>query len=184
MLQHPLSGEHARTTLPSLQRPDLEGYGVPVPPLAEQRAIARALRTVQAAKAARERKAALMQHLFTHGTRGEPHKQTEVGEMPESWRVVRLGEVLLQTQYGLSLRGSSAGSYPIIRMNNLLDGRVNSSDLQYVELSSREFQKFRLNQEDIVFNRTNSHDLVGKTAIFDLDGDYVFGLILDPSCHR
>lgn len=67
---------------------------------AEQRAIARALRTVQAARAARqreaalerERKAALMDYLFTHGTRGEPRKQTPIGEMPESWEVVELGK--------------------------------------------------------------------------------------------
>jgi type I restriction enzyme S subunit len=75
---------------------------VPVPPLAEQQAIARVLRAVQEAKEARrreaslerERKAALMQHLFTHGTRGEPTKQTEIGEMPESWFVVPFDEVV------------------------------------------------------------------------------------------
>ncbi len=68
----------------------------------EQRAIAHALRAVQQAQAARrreaalerERKAALMQHLFTRGTRGEPRKQTDIGEMPESWRVVRFANVV------------------------------------------------------------------------------------------
>lgn len=67
-------------------------------PLPEQRAIARALKAVQAARDARrrelelerERKAALMEHLFTKGTRGEPTKMTEIGEMPESWEVVEL----------------------------------------------------------------------------------------------
>lgn len=69
-----------------------------LPPLPEQRAIARALKAVQAARDARrrelelerERKAALMEHLFTKGTRGEPTKMTEIGEMPESWEVVEL----------------------------------------------------------------------------------------------
>ena len=63
--------------------------------LPEQRAIAHILRAVQAAREARqrevslerERKAALMAHLFTHGTRGEPTKQTPIGEMPVSWEV-------------------------------------------------------------------------------------------------
>jgi len=72
-----------------------------LPPLPEQRAIARTLRAVQEAKEARrreiaverERKAALMQHLFTHGVRNEPRKQTAIGEMPESWRVTQLGDV-------------------------------------------------------------------------------------------
>ncbi len=98
----PLSGEHARTTLPSLQKADLETYLLPLPPLHEQRAVVRVLQSAQDAIQARrreldlerERKAALMQHLFTRGTRGEPIKQTEIGEMPQSWRVVRFGEVV------------------------------------------------------------------------------------------
>lgn len=84
-----------------LSKSTLESLVIPLPPLPEQHAIARALRAVQEAKEARrreialerERKAALMQHLFTYGTRGEPTKQTEIGDMPESWRVAKLGKV-------------------------------------------------------------------------------------------
>jgi type I restriction enzyme S subunit len=84
-----------------LSKATLESSEILFPPLPEQRAIARTLRAVQDAIQARrreatlerERKAALMQHLFTHGTRGEARKQTEIGEMPESWRVIRLGEL-------------------------------------------------------------------------------------------
>lgn len=81
-----------------LAKSTLAGWMVSLPPLPEQEAIARALRAVQEAKQARERelelererKAALMEHLFTHGTRNEPTKMTEIGEMPESWEVVTL----------------------------------------------------------------------------------------------
>ena len=74
---------------------------IPLPPLPEQRAIAYVLQTIQEAKAARqrelalerERKAALMDYLFSYGTKGEPHKQTEIGEIPESWEVAKLGEI-------------------------------------------------------------------------------------------
>ncbi len=67
----------------------------------EQRAIADALRTVENTVHARhrevelerERKAALMQHLFTYGTHGAPTKVTEIGEMPVSWGVAQLGEL-------------------------------------------------------------------------------------------
>jgi type I restriction enzyme S subunit len=74
---------------------------IPLPSLSEQRAIAHVLRTVQKTKEARqrelalerERKTALMEHLFTHGTRGDKTKQTDIGEMPEDWEVCKLNEV-------------------------------------------------------------------------------------------
>jgi type I restriction enzyme, S subunit len=166
--------------------PILQNLILPFPPIPKQRAIAHALRAVQAAREARmrelalerERKAALMEHLFTHGTRGEPTKMTAIGEMPESWRIVKLGEVVTSTQYGLSLRGNSQGSHPILRMNCLVDGYVKESDLQYVDLNGGDFDRFRLNRGDILFNRTNSCDLVGKTGLFDLNGDFVFASYL------
>ena len=82
----------------------LREFSVVCPPLPEQRAIAHVLRSIQEAKAARqreielerERKAALMDYLFSHGTEGEPRKRTEVGEIPDSWEVVRLNEVCLK----------------------------------------------------------------------------------------
>ena len=172
---------HPRTSWSSIS-----AFKFLLPPLPEQRAIARALRAVQAARETRlreialerERKAALMEHLFTHGTRGEPTKMTEIGEMPESWEIVKLGEVVRSTQYGLSVRGNSEGCYPILRMNCLVDGYANGSDLQYVDLDEADFLKFKLNKGDILFNRTNSSDLVGKTGLFNMEEDYVFASYL------
>ena len=79
----------------------LREFSVACPPLTEQRAIAHILQTIQEAKFTRqreivlerERKAALMDYLFSHGTKGEPRKQTEIGEIPESWEVARLNEI-------------------------------------------------------------------------------------------
>lgn len=89
------------TTIKGISRFDLQQLELRLPPLPEQRAIARALRAVQEAKEARqrelalesERKAGLMEFLFTHGTRGEPTKMTEIGKIPESWRVISLGDL-------------------------------------------------------------------------------------------
>jgi type I restriction enzyme S subunit len=83
-------------TLPIIQK-----LRIPLPPFPEQRAIAQALRAVQEAKEARqhelalerERKAALMEFLFTHGTRGEPRVRTGIGEFPDSWSLSTLGEI-------------------------------------------------------------------------------------------
>ena len=87
---------HPRTSWSSLS-----AFQFMLPPLPEQRAMSDVLGAVQQAREARlrelelerERKAALMEHLFTHGTRGEPTKQTEIGEMPESWEIKNLGDI-------------------------------------------------------------------------------------------
>jgi type I restriction enzyme S subunit len=159
---------------------------VPVPSLAEQRKIAGVLGVVQRAMEQQERlialttelKKALLRQLFTQGLRGEPQKQTEIGPVPKSWGVVALGEYLTQAQYGISAKGSESGRYAVLRMTNQRQGRISSDNLQYVELTPDQFQKFRAERRDILFNRTNSLDLVSRTAIFDLEGDFVFASYL------
>jgi type I restriction enzyme S subunit len=87
------------TTIKGISRFDLERLPLLMPSLEEQKAITAVLRTIQNAISARqqeaalerERKAALMQHLFTHGTRGEALKETVFGKIPQSWQVVTLG---------------------------------------------------------------------------------------------
>jgi type I restriction enzyme S subunit len=110
-------------TYPAINDDDLLSLSIPLPPLPEQRAIARVLRAVQSAREARqrevslerERKAALMAHLFTHGTRGEPTKQTPIGEMPVSWEVVRLGDVItLQRGFDLPAQDRKPGPFPVV----------------------------------------------------------------------
>ena len=76
----------------------LQEFSMVCPPIPEQRAIAHILHTIHEAKFTRQReialerecKAALMDFLFSHGTKGEPRKQTEIGEIPESWEVINL----------------------------------------------------------------------------------------------
>lgn len=175
-----------QTTIAHLPQEKLEELRVPVPKLSEQRAVAHVLRTVQKAKEARqrelalerERKAALMEHLFTHGTRGAKTKQTEIGEIPDGWAIETLGNIAQAMQYGLSVRGEADGAVPILRMSNLIGGRVDATDLQRVTIGTDLLRSFTVLKGDLLFNRTNSQDLVGKTAIFALEGTYVFASYL------
>ena len=91
----------SRAAIPIVKKSIFAKFPIPLPPLPEQRAIAHVLQTIQEAKTVRqhelalerERKAALMDYLFSYGTKGEPRKQTEIGEIPESWEVVQIGEI-------------------------------------------------------------------------------------------
>lgn len=123
-------------------------------------------------------KRAAMRALFTKGLRGEAQKDTEIGPLPESWGVVQIGDVSLNTQYGLSVRGQSSGAYPLLRMNCQEDGAVHYRNLQFVDLDEATFGAFRLRSGDLLFNRTNSIELVGRMAIIDKDRPAVFASYL------
>ena len=116
-----INAQGSGTTFQSINKSTLESFSILLPPLPEQRAIARALRAVQRAREARlrevalerERKAALMEHLFTKGSRGEATKMTDIGEMPESWNNVNLGDVCTFTTGKLnSEMAVDNGRYP------------------------------------------------------------------------
>jgi type I restriction enzyme S subunit len=93
--------------------------------------------------------------------------------------VVHLGDCALLVQYGSSQKATSKGNgFPILRMNNILDGNVVVDDLKYVELTKTEYDSLRLQDGDILINRTNSKELVGKCAPFHLDGESVFASYL------
>ena len=191
-LKPEIEKEGTGSTFKAINKSKLQEFKIPLPPLPEQHRIAAVLSAVQDAKeksgtviaAAKSLKKSLMRHLFTYGpvsiaaAESVPLTETEIGLVPEGWEVVRLGEVVGGTQYGLSMRGNQQGQYPILRMSNLIDGRVNTSDLQYVDLDEASFNKFRLNGGDILFNRTNSFELVGKTALFCVCDDFVFASYL------
>lgn len=86
---------------PAVRDSDVFNARIPLPPLPEQRKIAAILSLVHGAIEQQERliasttglKKALMHKLFTEGLRGEPQKMTEIGPVPESWDIVRLGDV-------------------------------------------------------------------------------------------
>ena len=67
---------------------------------------------------------------------------------------------------------------PMLRMNNLQDDGWDLSDLKYINLPEPELAKYRIQKGDILFNRTNSKELVGKCEVFREDGDWVFASYL------
>ena len=93
--------------------------------------------------------------------------------------VKSMGSLLSLVQYGCSsLAKENQPGIPILRMNNLQDDGWDLSSLKYIELGEREFATYRLIPGDILFNRTNSKELVGKCSVFQESGDWVFASYL------
>lgn len=86
---------------------------------------------------------------------------------------------LLEVQYGISERATSDPvGVPMLRMINLQDDTWDLTDLKYWDASAEKVAPYRLNHGDILFNRTNSKELVGKCHVFNLSGAYVFASYL------
>ncbi len=86
----------------------------------------------------------------------------------------------LDVQYGINegMNTKSTG-FKIFRMNEIKQGYMyDNGDMKHVDMLHEEFSKYKLEKGDVLFNRTNSIEHVGKTGIFNLDGDYCFASYL------
>jgi type I restriction enzyme S subunit len=89
--------------------------------------------------------------------------------------VVELGSLNPRLQYGSSVKANTDGiGAPMVRMGNIVDGQLVLDDLKHVVLPENDRAALRLVDGDILVNRTNSKELVGKCAVFHADGEYVF----------
>jgi len=91
-----------------------------------------------------------------------------------------LGDVVIDCKYGTSKKANTSGEgCPVLRMGNIQAGRLDVSDLKYIDLPKTERKKYLLQEGDILINRTNSLELVGKSAVFTgFSGDWVYASYL------
>lgn len=91
-----------------------------------------------------------------------------------NWESKQIKNVVNEVKYGTSKPSVENGEYKYLRMNNLTyDGRFDLTDLKFISLDNDELEKCVVRKGDVLFNRTNSLDLIGKTADFDFDEDMV-----------
>jgi len=176
---------------PTLNISEVKRIPIPLPPLPEQQKIAAALSAVQEAKektemviaAAKALKKSMMKHLFTYGpvspqeAENVPLKETEIGPVPENWEVVRLGDLskknLINIQFGFpsgKWNDKKIGIAQLRPFNITENGETDLSVLKYIE-SDKDISKYLIQKEDIIFNNTNSEELVGKTAYWKYEND-------------
>ncbi len=86
-------------------------------------------------------------------------------DIPENWKWVHVGEVVKNVQYGTAKKSSKTGLIPVLRMGNIQNGKIDYSNLVYTS-DVDEISHYALQKDDLLFNRTNSRDQVGKVAIY------------------
>jgi len=87
-------------------------------------------------------------------------------ELPEGWEWCRLKEITTELKYGTSEKSSLEGKIPVLRMGNITtNGTIDYSNIVFSS-NEEDIKEFLLTKGNLVFNRTNSSDLVGKTAIY------------------
>lgn len=92
---------------------------------------------------------------------------------------VELGSILALVQYGTSEKANTAGKgIPVLRMNNIKEGYFDYSDLKHIDLPQKTKESLFMLDGDILINRTNSKELVGKCAVFHNSGEFVFASYL------
>ncbi len=148
---------------------------IPLPPAAEQRRIVALIERLFAkldeakekAQAVADgfelRRSAVLQKAFS-GELTERWRQ-EHGVVLESWKRFSISSVCNSLKYGTAKKSEKTGSVVVIRMGNLQRGEIDWSDLAYSN-DKDDIEKYHLDAGDVLFNRTNSAALVGKTSIY------------------
>ena len=93
--------------------------------------------------------------------------------LPDSWAWGKLAWMTCSVEYGTAAKSAPTGEVPVLRMGNIRGGRFDWSDLVYTS-DHDEVEKYVLHDGDVLFNRTNSPELVGKTAIYKDSGSAIF----------
>ena len=95
-----------------------------------------------------------------------PHYENVPFEVPESWVWCRLDDIVCELKYGTSEKSSSVGKIAVLRMGNITNvGTIDYSNLVYSS-NDEDIEQYSLEKNDLLFNRTNSSEWVGKTAIY------------------
>ncbi len=100
-------------------------------------------------------------------------EESDSNSLPKSWRFLALDKLCESFQYGTSKKSESSGKVVVLRMGNIQNGEIDWGDLAFTS-DNEEIEKYKLSPGNVLFNRTNSPELVGKTAIYRGDRPAIF----------
>ena len=184
-------GKQAGVKMPRLRSNDLAQMPIPIPILTEQQRIVAKIESLfeqsRAARTALTRVPVLMWQF-----RRAVLASATSGRLAEEWRemhpdapehrLVSLREVAKEFRYGTSTKSQKTGEVPVLRMGNIQDRKLDWNDLVFTSDKS-EIEKYKLTPGDVLFNRTNSPELVGKTAIYNGERPAIYaGYLIKVKC--
>ena len=158
-------------TVKHLSAKRLNQVYLPVPPIAEQEKIVAELDClsgiIEKKKQQLKELDNLAQSIF-YEMFGDPV------ENDKGLDIQTLGDVAVSVNYGTSSPAREGGAFKYLRMNNLTySGYLDLCDVKSIDANESEREKYSVQRGDILFNRTNSKELVGKTALFTLDEEMI-----------
>ncbi|WP_050548185.1 restriction endonuclease subunit S [Pseudoalteromonas sp. BSi20652] len=167
-----ISGTVQGALYPAAKSSDVQGYQFPLAPLNEQVRIADKLDSILAkvnkAQSRLDKIPVVLkrfrQSVLAAATSGELTKEWRGGS-DNQWSNVKLKDVGKGFNYGSSAKSKPEGEVPVLRMGNLQGGQLDWEKLVYTS-DEAEIEKYLLETGDVLFNRTNSPELVGKTSIY------------------
>lgn len=173
LLKNDLKKIAPSTTVAIINKSRFSELKIPCPPLEEQKRIATILDKVDGIHKKREQAIKLAddflraKFLEMFGT-----PANNIHRFPKG----TIRDLVDSVNYGTSAKASiDSGEYPILRMGNITyQGRWDFTDLKYLDLSVKEKDKYLVKEGDLLFNRTNSKELVGKTAVYEEDRPMAF----------
>jgi len=91
-------------------------------------------------------------------------------ENPMEWETGTIRDIVEDVRYGSSRPAVEGGQYPYLRMNNITyGGELDLTDTKRIDVPENELPKCTVRRGDVLFNRTNSKELVGKTCVYNRD---------------
>ena len=171
LFQKPLAEVSVRGAQNGFSKPDIAPFPVPLPPLDEQKRIValldEAFAGIAVATAAATKNLKNARELF------EITLNTTFTQKGEGWLETTLGEVCERFEYGTSTKSQKTGLIPVLRMGNIQNREIDWEKLVYTD-NKADIEKLSLKDGDVLFNRTNSPALVGKSAIYRGESSAIF----------
>lgn len=189
-LDEQIAKAHGGVGLRHVTKGKFEETEVPIPPLPEQRRIVAKIDSLTGkSRRARDHLDHIprlvekyKQAILAAAFRGDLTREWREGRSLAATRSVLLGEVAEGFNYGSAAKSAKQGRVPVLRMGNIQDGKLDWTDLVFTD-DAAEIAKYRLKNGDVLFNRTNSPALVGKTALFTGKREAIYaGYLIKVRC--